>query len=1157
MKTLSTEHRRQLERAVVDARDAAERGARAALEALAVDGRDPFEHMSQEQRALRRRLRAHARHLGDRVDGRSGAHGIDHLTHECAYEQWHAMLFARFLAENQLLIEPEFGVAVTLEECEELAKGKGTDRWTLAARFAQRMLPQVFRPDHPVFEVRLAREHRARLEELVEGLAPEIFTASDALGWVYQFWQARKKDEVNRSEVKIGADELPAVTQLFTEPYMVQFLLHNSLGAWWESRHPDKACPADLTYLRHTEDGRPAAGTFDGWPDDLSEFRMLDPCCGSGHFLVAALLMLVPMRMAAEGLDASAAVDAVLSENLHGLEIDQRCVAIAAFALALEAWRYPGAGGYRELPRLNLAWCGQPVAGRKADWITLAEGDSKVEAGMAVLHDAFRDAPTLGSLIDPLRSVSEDMLTAGVDQLRPLLERVLERHAGDAEREETAIAAFGIAYAAELLSKDYHLVVTNVPYLTRGKQGTRLSRFCSDQYPDSKQDLATVFLRRCLEMVSPDGAVSVVMPQNWLFLKAYAALRASLLVATEWSMLVRLGPAAFSDMNWWAINTCLVTFKKPRPSPWSRFSGLDASPPRDISLKQALLKGALVRTRADNSKHNPDGVGEPTHGTEHFATTSKPNGRVRSIEQSRQLANPDARVTFEDVRGPLLAEHGMGHQGIATGDYSCFGRTFWEFPELGDEWRFQQSTVRATTHFGGREQVLHWDRKGSTLNAAKEYVYRGRGIWNREGIVVSQMGSLPVTLYGGDLFDNNSSGVGPLAGDKLAAVWCFCSSPEYREAVRRIDQKTNVTNATLVKVPFELERWRKVARERYPNGLPAPYSNDPTQWIFHGHPCRSVVWDDVAKRTIEGRVRTDATVLQVAVARLLGYRWPGEQNPEMELGVEQRECVASCDALHQFEDEDGIVCVPSVRGERPADERLLDLIRASYGDSWADDVLAKLLDQRRGSNLDDWLRNRFFHEHCKLFHHRPFIWHVWDGRKRDGFHALVNSHRLAEGSGAGRQLLESLAYSYLGDWIARQRDGVARGEGGSDDRLSAALELQKRLAAIIAGEPPFDLFVRWKPLSEQAIAWNPDLNDGVRLNIRPFLVDDIPGGMKGAGVLRSKPNIHWRKDRGKEPLRDESDFPWFWADGLFTGDRVNDVHFSNAEKRAARDEARR
>jgi len=67
-------------------------------------------------------------------------------------------------------------------------------------------------------------------------LPVEVFQASDSLGWVYQFWQAKRKDEVNASEVKIGARELPAVTQLFTEDYMVAFLLDNTLGAWWAGR---------------------------------------------------------------------------------------------------------------------------------------------------------------------------------------------------------------------------------------------------------------------------------------------------------------------------------------------------------------------------------------------------------------------------------------------------------------------------------------------------------------------------------------------------------------------------------------------------------------------------------------------------------------------------------------------------------------------------------------------------------------------------------------------------------------------------------------------------------------------------------------------------------------------------------------------------------
>ena len=98
----------------------------------------------------------------------------------------------------------------------------------------------------------------------------------------------------------------------------------------------------------------------------------------------------------------------------------------------------------------------------------------------------------------------------------------------------------------------------------------------------------------------------------------------------------------------------------------------------------------------------------------------------------------------------------------------------------------------------------------------------------------------------------------------------------------------------------------------------------------------------------------------------------------------------------------------------------------------------------------------------------------------------------------------------------------------------------------MAGEPPYDIFVRWKPLHQQAIGWEPDINDGVRMNIRPFFEADI---------LRKKTNIKWKKDRGKEPARKNDQYPWFWNDGEFTGARVNDIHLSLKEKQEAREKA--
>lgn len=1125
MLTLATDLRQQLERTIIEARNVAETGAKAALEELAVHHHEPYGHMDTNQKALRRRLRAHARQLGDRLQTRRGEHTVKHLIQETAYEHWHGMLFARFLAENGLLNEPENDVAVTLDECEDLAREKGNDKWVLASQFAQSMLPQVFRPEHPGLEVRLAREYRLKLESLVEGLPATVFTATDSLGWVYQFWQSEKKNEINDSEVKIGHDELPAVTQLFTEPYMVQFLLHNSLGAWWQIRHPGKRCPVDLTFLRQTVDGKPVAGSFEGWPDELSEFRLLDPCCGSGHFLVTAFLMLVPMRMVLDNLGEAEAVDAVLRENLHGLELDQRCVAIAAFALAMEAWRYPGAGNHRPLPRFNLAWCGQPVGGKREHWTALAKGDSRIENGMGVLYDTFQDAPLLGSLIDPT-SVSENLLTAGFSALQPSLEQALSKLDGEEEWEETAIAALGLTQATRLLSQQYHLVITNVPYLARGKQNKLLRDFAEKRHTSAKQDLANVFLERCLEFCLDDGAgvTQIVMPQNWLFLTSYKTQRERLLKQVSWNLLVRLGARAFQTPMW-DFNVQLLTLTRARPQAEDRLSGIDASTPRTAGEKADVLRsGAFV-----------------------------------VVVQRRQLENPDARITLCDETGfSLLSRYAHGLVGLQTSDDPMFVASFWEVAQINRKtWEFMQTTPDVyTEEYAGQSRMVRWEQgEGLLFSLPTALPSKGLKALGKPGIAVHRMGVLFPYHYGKERFHQNVATIIPIDENHIPAIWCFCSSPEYNEAVRRIDQKLNVTNATLVKVSFDLERWTQVAALQYPIGLPKPYSNDPSQWIFHGHPSGSVIWDEDTKWTTCGPRRTDSTVLQVAVARLLGYRWPAESDSDMELADEARVWVDQTTELHPYADEDGIVCIPSVRGERPAHERLLQLLQAAWGNDWTDDILAKLLTAVDSPSIDEWLRNRFFDEHCKLYNQRPYIWHIWDSRRRDGFHALVNYHKLAGGD-TGRRLLESLTYSYLGDWISRQQDGVRRGEEGAEERLAAALNLQKLLVAILAGEPPFDLFIRWKPIKEQPIGWDPDINDGVRHNIRPFMALDIPQGKKGAGVLRTKPNIHWKKDRGKEPMRDEDQFPWFWNNGSFTGDRVNNVHLTKAEKHTARNRAK-
>jgi len=1396
MPTLATELRNRLERVVIEARDAAEAGARAALQALAVHEREAYPHLRKQPELLQLRnaLRARARQLGDRQDT-SGRLAIDHLAGECAYEHWHRMLFARFLAENGLLIEPREKMAISLAEAEELAKEDRVDVWVYASRCAQRMLPQIFRPDDPLLQVSFATEHMLKLEKLLASLPQAVFTASDALGWVYQFWQSKKKDEVNRSGVKIGADEISAVTQLFTEPYMVEFLLHNTLGAWWAGKvaaassrwsscaseadcrrlcrlpglewnylrfikveaassrlnratrqdatstigfyrkdepvanlsgnlphwrqgavtyfvtfrtadslpqdkpkqwqsereqwlaqHPEPhaedakreyyerfperlehwldqgygACrlkapalrkivedalrhfdgerynldefvvsanhvhalvtpqhghelsdilhswksftanqinrhiaqsgafwqkesfdhivrsPAQLErireYIRDHKDKRqdaastflPAAGTFDGWPMSAAELKLLDPCCGSGHFLVAALHHLVPIRRAEEGLSAAETVDAVLRDNLHGLEIDERCCQIAAFALALAAWTYPDAGGYRPLPDLHIACTGIGPQSTQEQWVKLAEESGmptrpdqreRVKNGLLNLHRLFSQAPTLGSLINPAE-LPADLITAGYETLQPYLTTVMKAENADDETRERAIAAAGMTRAADLLAEKYTLVITNVPYLERGSHAQELAAYCVQHHKDASADLSAVFLQRSLGFCTVNAAVGVVASQNALFSPSYREFRSNMLRRHTWRLVSRLGEHAFRSSQAAGAFPALYVLTSGEPKADAYVGWLDATAASNVEEKEQTI-------------------------------TISP---VLAMLQSGLSKNPGTRIAPNLAQdGDVLADYADYFNGIQTGDYPRFGRSFWELWQVSDGWVFQQGTVKSSAVFGGRHQILWWQGgQGDLYDFVRERVgeqqvkswLRGAGAWGKRGVLVSAMRELPVTLYDGCLFDDNSVVLIPRDESSLSCIWVYCSDLSYAREVRKLDSALKV-RGPLVEVPFDVQKWEKLANKQYPNGLPEPESDDPTQWLFHGYPGGKV---EAASSRLNQDTRQDAaSTLQVSVARLLGYRWPAELDDKMRLSKRARALVKRCDELAKFADDDGIVCIPSVRGEEPAGERLLALLEACG--SGILPLIQSAAGSRSHLDLDEWLRNSFFEEHCKLFHDRPFVWHIWDGRKRDGFHALVNYHRLcgvgvenveaassrlenstrqdAASTVIGRKLLENLTYSYLGAWIARQQDGVKRGEDGAEDRLAAAMELQKRLIAILKGEPPFDLFVRWKPLHAQPIDWEPDINDGVRVNIRPFLASDMPNGRAGAGVLRWKPNIKWTKDRGKEPERPKAEYPWFWGwdektiDFLggkaFDGNRHNDCHYTNKAKHAARD----
>jgi hypothetical protein len=712
---------------------------------------------------------------------------------------------------------------------------------------------------------------------------------------------------------------------------------------------------------------------------------------------------------------------------------------------------------------------------------------------MERLFRLFKDAPVLGSLVNP-RAAEADLLEAAFHELQPLLEKAMAQEAKDDTAHEMAVTARGLAKAAEILAGQFTLVATNVPYLSRSKQEDHLREYCDDHHNYAKHDLATCFVERCFWFCERSGSFALVTPTNWMVLSRYQNLRKYLLETKQWNSVVRLGPGAFETIGGEVVSVVLLVATNAIPHAQSLFCGIDVG---DASTPTGKASGLLAL---------------PT----------------QLLVQSAQLENPDARFLLEEqISRDFLNKVAESRYGLRTGDLERLALRIWELPRVHSGWRFLQGTVEAPVQFSGKERVILWmDGSGPLRELADAGIasIQGADAWGRRGVAVSLMGSLPSTIYTGEIFDNGTGVIWSDREELLPAILCFCSSPEFNLQVRKIDQSIKVTNQTLLKVPFDLARWQKVAVEKYPHGLPKPFSSDPTQWLFNGHP------------------KGSDQPLHVAVARLLGYQWPRQT------GSHFPDCPAlGPDGLEKLADEDGIVCLSATKGEAPGAERLRGLLVQALGKFDLSALLASAgLKGSTSKTLEGWLRDEFFEQHCALFHNRPFIWHIWDSHK-SGFSALVNYHQLTHAN------LEKLTYAYLGDWIRRQQAAVDAGEAGSDTRLQAAKQLQSHLKLILEGEPPYDIFVRWKLLSKQAIGWHPDLNDGVRMNIRPFAAADI---------LRKRVKIKWDKDRGKEPVRDKKEFPWFWgwdeekqdfAGGRdFDGNRWNDCNFTGEFKQKRR-----
>lgn len=394
-------------------------------------------------------------------------------------------------------------------------------------------MPFLFEPIQDYTELLFPERllHTDSMLEDVRSVIPEDdWRETEIIGWIYQDYIAEKKDALIKAKKQYTVDQIPAVTQLFTPKWIVQYMVENSLGRLWMLNRPNsRLCERMEFYIRPDEQETDFLKISS--PEEL---KVCDPACGSGHILVYAFDLLYEIYKE-EGYLEQEIPAYILRHNLYGIEIDRRAGSLAAFALVMKARRmdkkffdHPVQPNICVLENIELD---------KGDInaYMAAVGSNLFTTGLKETLMQFREAENFGSLIRPL--------AGDVSDIRKILaERNMSSNLLLFDTHQKVLKALE---QTQFLGMQYHVVVANPPYMGGKGQNNRLKEFLKEKYPDAKSDLFAAFIMRNTELTLPKGELGFVTPYVWMFISSYEKLRLFILEKCTITSLVQLEYNAF------------------------------------------------------------------------------------------------------------------------------------------------------------------------------------------------------------------------------------------------------------------------------------------------------------------------------------------------------------------------------------------------------------------------------------------------------------------------------------------------------------------------------------------------------------------------------------------------------------------------------------
>ena len=954
------------------------------------------------------------------------------------------------------------------------------------------------------------------IEQMISLIPEEDWQdAVQIIGWLYQYYNAEKKDEVFaalKKNVKITKENIPAATQLFTPDWIVRYMVENSLGRLWVEGHPNDELKSGWKYYLEEAEQKPEVQV------QLAEIReeyaamtpeqikCIDPCCGSGHILAYLFDVLVQIYES-YGYTTREAVESIVKNNLYGLDIDDRAAQLAYFAVMMKARQYDRRFFSRQIqPNVYAIQESNDIDKYALDYFV--GGDAKLKATMDSIIKEMQDAKEYGSILN-ITPVDFVALYVRFDEVRDDISM---------SKESVLNSLLPLVQVAEALAQKYDVVVTNPPYMAVSNAGGKVNEYVKKRFPEAKADLFAVFMEKGLSMLNKTGLQAMITQQAFLFTPSFAKFRDKV-VMDRLVNLIHIGFNSFPELNSKvALGVAFVMFAVPHQEYESRFLDLNSSYPPSSEKEKAFFVEKNEGYVAKSSLF----VNIPNHAI----TYSFSNAMLSAFA------------------APKIEKYIISDGQTKTGNNDLYMRNIWEVERKnigkGKKWALIAKGGDSRKWYGNVLDLIDWSdaarkhyRADKVARIAPEYIWFRKGIcWNH---IATSKGFAARYLREDTLFETASPAI--LIDDKkqLAIIMAFLNTPITRSMMELLNPSVckNVGDVTGLPLMFKEDEKDLIIclSEKNQKLAEDDWDSFEISWDFIKHPLvemalRSTamsveqvfnIWAEICEKRFRCQKEAEEQLNKLFIST---YGMSKEMSYEIEdkdVTVRKADLQRDIKSLISYAvgcmfgrysldveglayaggewddskyttysaDKDNII--PICDDEYFDDDmvgRFVKFIETVYGSDTLEENLKFIADALGGKGqprevIRNYFLNDFYADHCKIYQKRPIYW-LFDSGKKNGFKALIYMHRYQPDT------IARIRTDYVHEQQSRYRTAIADMENRiANASTGERVKLNKALNRLKDQDTELRTYEeKIHHLADQMIAI--DLDDGVKVNYAKF-----------------------------------------------------------------------